>query len=112
MTKNISLEEKKQRAFESNIKANYGLSPGKWQKMFEDQCGRCAICCRPQTDFKRKFNVDHDHKTGEIRALLCGNCNMLLGMAKDDPEILQEAIKYLNKYKDLPEEQTFSKPTW
>ncbi len=57
----------------------------------------CAIC-------KNKFNlnlkptVDHDHKTGEIRSLLCNYCNPMLGCAFDSIEILENAIRYLKRF--------------
>ena len=66
--------------------------------MFINQEGCCAICKRHQLNFQKRLFVDHDHKTNEIRALLCQNCNSVLGNAKDDITILQSSIKYLENY--------------
>ena len=54
------------------------------------QNNNCAICGE-----EVKLHVDHCHKTGKIRGLLCRNCNTSLGKFKDSPEILQNAITYL-----------------
>ena len=51
-----------------------------------------------KTEEERRLSVDHCHKTGKIRALLCGQCNTMLGMAQEKKDILQMAIKYLEKY--------------
>ena len=63
----------------------------------------CAICDQPETRTAplggaRKLSVDHCHKTGTIRALLCGACNTTLGQAGDDPEILRAAARYITEH--------------
>lgn len=57
---------------------------------------KCAIC---RQDFQkdRVGQIDHDHKTGQVRGLLCLHCNLLLGHAKDQPNILRAALTYLEK---------------
>lgn len=59
----------------------------------------CDICGEPerasQSGRKRRLSVDHDHATGEIRGLLCGRCNSGLGMLRDSPELMTNAILYL-----------------
>ena len=71
--------------------------------MLKTQEGVCFICKNPEiTKFKGVVNplsVDHCHKTGKVRSLLCVKCNALLGMADDNLEILQKAIDYLNLHK-------------
>jgi hypothetical protein len=76
------------------VGATYGLSTGEYDAMLAKQGGRCAICClRPRS---KRLAVDHDHKTGRVRGLLCGSCNRrLLGAAHDDPAILRRALGYL-----------------
>jgi hypothetical protein len=62
------------------------------------QEGRCAICQKEPHEVAVRWNtlcIDHNHGTGWIRGLLCLHCNALLGMAKDDPDLLLRAIYYL-----------------
>lgn len=67
------------------------------QKLFDAQGGCCAICKRPESDFKRKLSVDHNHKTGKVRALLCFPCNrFLVGRFTIVKAIL--LLKYLETY--------------
>lgn len=77
----------------SNYKKRYGITVEQYDQLFEYQGGRCAICNKTST---KKLNVDHDHNTGEIRGLLCGNCNKALGLFDDAIEALQAAIDYLS----------------
>jgi hypothetical protein len=66
--------------------------------MFDDQQGVCAIC-KSEGDGKwKKLCVDHDHKTGKVRQLLCRRCNMILGQADDSISLFSEYIKYLQKH--------------
>jgi hypothetical protein len=81
-------------ASERAAERRYGLKPGDYQKLLAAQGGRCAICgCAPG---RKRFAVDHDHKTLEVRGLLCLRCNHhLLGASHDDTPILYAAIAYL-----------------
>lgn len=74
------------------LRTKYGMTQNDYDKMFEDQRGRCAICRRPQ---KSSLDIDHSHITGRVRGLLCGNCNRGLGLFSDDPDILDAAAQYL-----------------
>jgi hypothetical protein len=80
-----------------SLRKNYGLTLEQYNEMLEVQGGRCAICGVLQTEVKMTFRVDHDHTTGKVRGLLCHKCNVSLGLMNDNPEILQNAIKYLDK---------------
>jgi hypothetical protein len=72
-----------------------GVSQDDYLRMFTKQQGRCGICRRRLYSTRYKaFAVDHDHKTGRIRGLLCGNCNTGLGMFREDPIALQRAIEW------------------
>ena len=75
---------------------SFGITLGDYNNMLEYQDGVCAICGDYETDNNAKnLAVDHNHQTGKIRGLLCGKCNKMLGLAKDDKTILQSAINYL-----------------
>ena len=74
---------------------NYGLSVLAFKHKVEEQQGLCAICLKKPT----KLAVDHNHYTGDLRDLLCNECNTGLGFFKENTVILQRAILYLNKHK-------------
>ena len=69
--------------------------------MFNKQEGKCLICGHHQNEFKRRFDVDHNHITGKIRGLLCINCNLIIGNAYENINTLKEIIDYLNKHNEL-----------
>lgn len=63
-----------------------------YTECFRRQGGQCAICKRTYTV---RLAVDHDHVTGKVRGLLCGNCNRALGYFKDNVEVIQKAVEYV-----------------
>lgn len=69
--------------------------------MVVTQKGKCAICSTLHNPAEKKgrLYVDHDHKTGAIRGLLCGHCNSGLGYFEDDIDLLINAMEYLEKHK-------------
>lgn len=78
--------------------ANYGITVDDFREMWNLQAGRCWICLvRLFDDEKRDVQVDHDHTTGEVRGLLCMNCNNGLGCFRDNPLSLLRAVDYLRK---------------
>ena len=79
-------------------KHKYNLDADAYYELFNKQNNRCAICNLEFSE-KNKGFVDHDHITNKVRGLLCNKCNSLLGMAKDNINILQSAIKYLSNNK-------------
>ena len=83
----------------SKLKAAYGISYKEYQTMLEAQNGQCAICGTANTGKRKAFHVDHDHETGEVRGLLCGNCNSGIGNLRDDVGLLKRAIQYLENCK-------------
>ena len=95
----IECDNKKNK--ENGIFRDFGITLKDYDKMLEKQNGGCKICGTKEIGHKRqgRFCVDHNHKTGKIRGLLCTNCNRLLGAAKDDIEILTKAITYLTESK-------------
>lgn len=72
-----------------------GISEEEYMKMFLLQNGKCAICEIHQKDIPKNFSIDHCHETGEVRGLLCNNCNAGIGFLKDDVELVKSAVKYL-----------------
>jgi len=84
-----------QRARVHNLKKKYGLSYEEFQSMYETRAGLCDICKGPSEE-GRLLSVDHCHKTGKVRGLLCGPCNRALGLFKDDPILLQKALEYVS----------------
>lgn len=85
-----------------DLKKNYGMSLEDYNKLKTIQNNLCAICLMPEKCLKsptssipRNLAVDHCHKTGKIRGLLCTACNRVIGLLKDDAEILKSAITYL-----------------
>ena len=74
----------------------YGLTIEQREEMYVNQKGICPIC----GDFvlNKNMQVDHNHKTGEIRSLLCARCNSLLGWIEPNPKLTQPALDYLSNF--------------
>lgn len=92
----IPLEKRKAR----RLKTNYNLDYDEYKSMLVKQNSRCLLCeIEIHIDIEKnrhdKACVDHDHKTGKIRGLLCNHCNRALGLIKDNIEVLNRMIKYL-----------------
>lgn len=73
---------------------SHGLELRDHERLMQAQGGVCAICKEPPRGV-RALHIDHDHKTGLVRGLLCHSCNTSLGGFRDDPEALLRAIAYL-----------------
>jgi len=80
-------------------KRKYGISIEEYDKLLVQQNNSCAVCKISQSDLDYNLVVDHCHTTEKVRGLLCRNCNLALGYLKDNPETMNSAISYLNKYK-------------
>lgn len=77
------------------IQTTYGITTEEYRAIYEAQGGKCAICQRA-TGASKKLSVDHDHKTGEVRGLLCTPCNRdVLGHLRDSVTALLRAVRYL-----------------
>lgn len=85
----------------ARLKRDFGITPEDYDRLWESQEGKCANPgCRkffPKIvdNYSKALQVDHCHKTGKIRALLCAGCNVALGRADDNPELLLGLVKYL-----------------
>lgn len=95
-----------EQAYYSYILAQYGLSKAAHTKMLADQKGLCAICERPEVSRYKgtlvRLSVDHCHKTGKVRGLLCHRCNTTLGRVSDDPQLLYKMCEYLDRHHAQP----------
>lgn len=88
---------------ERNLKHKYGVTLEWYNAKLKEQDYCCAICKIKENKVTRgavsdlNFAVDHDHVTGKVRGLLCNQCNRALGMFKDSVELIEKAIKYLER---------------
>ena len=87
-------------AYWNKIRKAYGVHKKFVLDTIKSQGGKCAICGNPFPEFRRP-DVDHCHATGRFRGVLCGRCNMAIGLFDEDPERLARAIEYL--IRPLPE---------
>jgi len=82
-------------SLERNRLYKYKISPEQYDELLTKQGGACAIC----GEVKNKYVVDHYHKTGKVRGILCSACNVGIGNLKDSASLLEKASKYI-KMKD------------
>lgn len=77
-----------------SLRTKYGITVEEYDAMYISQSGKCAIC-KTYRD-KWALYVDHNHKTGKVRALLCNNCNSGIGFFSENQDLLRQAIEYLD----------------
>ena len=88
---------------DKSLKKQYGIGLIEYNKMLENQGGKCAICDQeetaidPRSKRPRNLAVDHCHNKGHVRGLLCSNCNLAIGNLKDSTDLLRKAILYLER---------------
>jgi len=87
-------EANRRRVRKHTLKYTYGITIEQYDEMVRKNGGRCMACGQKPTG-KKGLHVDHDHKTGKFRGLLCFHCNTALGMARDDPKTLLKLFIYL-----------------
>lgn len=81
-----------------NLRQNYrGFTSSDYDALFTKQGGVCASCNKRQ---KQPLHVDHDHKTGMVRGLLCSGCNTALGHLQDSPVIIQSLLHYVLQHSE------------
>lgn len=89
-----------------DFKRRYGINLVEYNKMLIEQDNKCLICGQEETAVNRtsgskiRLAVDHCHDTGNVRGLLCTNCNTLIGRAKDSVDVLKSAILYLENFSE------------
>lgn len=79
------------------LKLYFNMSIEQYNELLTKQNNCCAICGKNSKEFNKLLAVDHDHETGEVRGLLCSNCNTGIGMLQDSTKLLDKAKEYLKK---------------
>ena len=90
---------------DKDYQRTYGITLDDYNKMFNNQKGKCAICRMPETAQRKdkagplRLAVDHNHKTNKVRGLLCMKCNVVLGYFEKHQSDITKVSKYLEKHK-------------
>lgn len=79
----------------NHIKSFYGITLDQYNQMLKDQNNCCYIC---KKQFNKKPCIDHNHKTGKVRKLLCYGCNNSIGLLKEDINLFLQCIQYLKEH--------------
>lgn len=90
--------ENRAKARDWSLRRRRGITTAQRDEMLRLQGGMCDVCRVTEPGAPGTWNVDHCHATGEIRGILCRDCNLLLGHAKDSPLILELAAGYLLRH--------------
>lgn len=111
----MNIHPKGAKVHDTQLRNKFGIGLHQYQQMLEEQGGKCLIC--EKQDW-RNLAVDHDHKDGRVRGLLCSTCNTGLGQFQDSAPLLTKAIEYLSREYLLPEDKEVvavdqaNKPRW
>lgn len=92
----VRYKKKKHKNKKSRLKSLYNMSLNAYTLLLKKQHYKCAICGKLHSNNK-PLCVDHDHKTGMVRGLLCLFCNSALGFLQDNPDIIDNANTYLRE---------------
>lgn len=101
--KNRTPETKALRAtkqMNSHLRLKYGISVEQYNEMLDSQNGCCLICNKNQNTLNRRLAVDHCHKTGKVRGLLCAACNTSLGHLEEDIDRMTRLINYVELHNE------------
>lgn len=90
-------EKEKIRQRKNHLKASYGITQEDKEQILLSQNNACPICNKKLELLGLDSHIDHNHETDKIRGILCRNCNLMLGLCKDNTNILSNAIAYLEK---------------
>lgn len=92
-------------AMENHYKVKYNINSKQYHLMRKQQNYKCLICSKSEEELNKKLCIDHSHLTKTLRGLLCQQCNLGIGFLKENINILQNAINYLESSKnEQPEE--------
>ena len=85
--------------YRQEVMRKYGVDEGWFDEQLKKQGGMCECCNRKFAwgDKQTTPHVDHCHQSGEVRGILCNRCNSVLGLSKDDPNLLSTLAEYLRK---------------
>lgn len=78
--------------------SQYGITISEFNLLLEVQANKCATCLREGAD-KNPLCIDHDHESGKVRGLLCRNCNLALGLLRDDQIAISNLLEYIKRHK-------------
>ena len=78
--------------------AKHGLTPNDYDEMLKAQDGSCAICGKTPEENGKRLAIDHNHRTEEVRQLLCSRCNLVVGWLETDFETYEQARRYLQRH--------------
>jgi hypothetical protein len=98
-----------QRGYRHWVLRYYGISQKEYDAMLEKQGGKCTCCGRPNSGRMKKNGeydrmvIDHDHKTGKVRGLLCVQCNLALGVLDDSKERVELLLEYIQRHDSSPD---------
>jgi Recombination endonuclease VII len=84
-----------------HLRSRYGMEEAEYDRLLARQRSRCAVCKARTPGGRGEWRIDHDHVTGQIRGLLCNNCNSGIGMLQDDPKILRAAVQYVEQHRQM-----------
>lgn len=90
--------ENRDRLRDQKAEQRLKLSPGTRQDLLEEQNGCCAICGKPETE-EHRLHIDHCYATQQVRGLLCNNCNLAIGLLRDDEDVALAAAEYIRRHK-------------
>lgn len=92
---NLCIICQKDRQWWASVLSLYGLTREEYEAMAAKGCAICGST--DPLSHRKNLPVDHCHKTGVTRGVLCNNCNLMLGLVHDDPAILRRAAEYLER---------------
>jgi hypothetical protein len=93
----------REKAFTASLWGRFGIRPTDYEALLEAQDGLCPLCgdtldLELKQDKNRRVHLDHDARTGQIRGVLCGRCNILIGHVQEDPDRLSRIARALPAY--------------
>lgn len=88
----------KEQSINKAMMKNYGITLTEYNRMLKEQKDCCYICKIHKDTQSRRLHIDHNHKTGKVRALLCHYCNATIGNAREDIKRLTSIVSYLKEF--------------